>query len=973
MKANSWKRVIGLVLLCAASLNFGMLRAATVYVDVIAGNDAWNGQQGSFMGGTTGPKKTINAALRIAAANDNIYLADGTYNESVRITKSLVFQFVSVQLRTLWMDTSGVTLNLVGSTFKVRDSLVLTNGKIDASSPLLQFILQVNGRIIGGSSNSFVDGRLYIENSTTTGAMLFYPVGDKTDYRPMLISFNQTVMATTAYGVRVFASAAPAGPLPAGIKNISLVHYWELSKIGLAVPSSITATLNYDDTTNNDEVFQTSKLRVAYRKAGKPWQNLGGVGTAAPTGAITASITADSVGYFTLANTSDGFNPLGARFPFANFGWTGKCEKTDIQFLDSSATFPGTLTRWHWDFGIPIRKDDTSNLQNPVFRFPGTGPYTVTLVVFNSLGRSDTAKKVITLLRAPVAAFSASNACLGDTISFKDLSVVFGTDSIISRNWDLGDGFTTSLKAFKYSYTAAGAYDVLLTVTSSAGCSDTQSRRVNVFTIPTADFNFSNVCKGDTLKLDAIQAPGDSLVGFKWFDNNTYFSNRKSTQRYFATEGTYSVKLEVRSLQGCFDSTRKNITIYRAPIASFALTPGITGNDSQQCYPGNNFRFTDYSQNFQGQGLDGWFYWGDGTQSYFSNKSKSYLNSGNKVVKLVLETKNGCKDSVTHVYRVKAQVFVGFKVNAPCFPKITEFRDSASTSASPIVSRVWDFGDMNGGSGDSVDHQYMSAGTYSVLYVVTNSEGCADSMRRSVPITATPTISITAGTNNPFCIGDSLLVTVSGGTSVMWLHDFNTNRARYFWTKGLYKVRAYNGPQCFVDDSILVKTHPTAKISAGPDTLVLKGRILNLSGDGAVIYNWKPASAVDDTAKQNPRIRPLTPTSFYLQGTDSNGCIGYDTVLVDVKEPGFIRIPNLITPNGDKKNDVWDLKELPMADLCSVRIYNNEGILVYSVSNYNNDWDGSFRGKKLPEGVYFYQLECPFEPEPYKGYIQIIR
>lgn len=973
MKAHSLMCRLCVIFLCAASLTFGRLHAATVYVDASAGNDAWNGQQGTFMGGTTGPKKTINAALKIAAQNDNIYIADGTYNESVRINKSLVFQFANVQVRALWMDSIGMTLNLVGSTFKVRDSLLLMNGKVDASSPLLQFTLLLNGRIFGGSSNSFVDGRLYIENATTSGAVLFYPVGDKTDYRPMLITFNQNIMATTAYGVRVYASAAPSGTLPAGIKNISLVHYWELNKLGLAVPSSIQPTLNYDDTTNNDEVFEVANLRVAYRKWGGSWQNLGGVGSAAPTGAITASLTADSVGYFTLANTTNGFNPLGARFPFAKFGWTGKCEKTDIQFLDSSATFPGTLTRWHWDFGIPVRKDDTSNVQNPVFRFPGTGPYTVTLIVFNSLGRSDTAKRVITLLRAPVAAFSANNACLGDSITFKDLSVVFGTDSIVSRNWDLGDGFTTSLSTFRYSYGMEGAYNVLLTVVSSAGCSDTQSRVVNIFKIPVPDFSFTNVCKGDTLRLTGIQGPGDNISSYKWYDDNTYFSNKQITRRYFPTEGTYSIKLEVRSLQGCTDSVRKNVTIYRAPIASFALTPGIPGNDSMQCYPGNNFRFTDYSQNFQGQSLDGWFYWGDGTQSYFTNKSKSYLSSGNKPVKLVLETSNGCKDSITLVYRVKARVYAGFSVNAPCFPAATDFMDSASASASPIVSRTWDFGDMNSGSGDTVTHQYMNAGTYSVLYVVTNSEGCADSMRRSVPITAKPTITLTAGSNNPFCPGDSLQVTVNGGTSVLWLHDNQTARTRMLTYPGWFRVRAYNGPQCYEQDSILVKRYANPKINAGADTVLVKGRMIVLNATGGVSYLWKPSKELDDSTKQNPKGRPLTPTSFYLQGTDTNGCIGYDTIFVDIREPGFIRIPNLITPNGDNKNDVWDLRELPMSDLCNVRIYNNLGVLVYSASNYNNDWDGTFKGSKLPEGVYFYQLECPLEPEPYKGYIQIIR
>jgi len=53
-------------------------------------------------------------------------------------------------------------------------------------------------------------------------------------------------------------------------------------------------------------------------------------------------------------------------------------------------------------------------------------------------------------------------------------------------------------------------------------------------------------------------------------------------------------------------------------------------------------------------------------------------------------------------------------------------------------------------------------------------------------------------------------------------------------------------------------------------------------------------------------------------------------------------------------------------------VYNRWGNMVYSAKAYNNNWDGSWNGKLLPDGTYYYILKDG-EGESYNGYLQISR
>jgi gliding motility-associated-like protein len=66
--------------------------------------------------------------------------------------------------------------------------------------------------------------------------------------------------------------------------------------------------------------------------------------------------------------------------------------------------------------------------------------------------------------------------------------------------------------------------------------------------------------------------------------------------------------------------------------------------------------------------------------------------------------------------------------------------------------------------------------------------------------------------------------------------------------------------------------------------------------------------------------------------------------------------PNVITPNGDGVNDFFEIQKLPVNS--EVIILNRWGNIVFSATNYQNNWDGKdTSGKNLVVGVYTYKFK----------------
>lgn len=115
--------------------------------------------------------------------------------------------------------------------------------------------------------------------------------------------------------------------------------------------------------------------------------------------------------------------------------------------------------------------------------------------------------------------------------------------------------------------------------------------------------------------------------------------------------------------------------------------------------------------------------------------------------------------------------------------------------------------------------------------------------------------------------------------------------------------------------------------------------------------------------------------SFYVTAENSLGLSNPSGVVsaLFILYPGEIVANNILTPNGDGKNDVWIIPYLTtMYPKNEVLVYDKKGKIVFRKQNYQNDWDGSFNGSYLNTGTYYYHINLGTGVKPVKGTLTIL-
>ena len=92
---------------------------------------------------------------------------------------------------------------------------------------------------------------------------------------------------------------------------------------------------------------------------------------------------------------------------------------------------------------------------------------------------------------------------------------------------------------------------------------------------------------------------------------------------------------------------------------------------------------------------------------------------------------------------------------------------------------------------------------------------------------------------------------------------------------------------------------------------------------------------------------------------NENGCMSDTAQLyVTISEADFEEENNFFSPNGDGINDTWQVKDINAYSNCELFIYNSMGELVFHTNEYHNNWDGTYKNKRLPDGTYYYMFKC---------------
>jgi gliding motility-associated-like protein len=136
-------------------------------------------------------------------------------------------------------------------------------------------------------------------------------------------------------------------------------------------------------------------------------------------------------------------------------------------------------------------------------------------------------------------------------------------------------------------------------------------------------------------------------------------------------------------------------------------------------------------------------------------------------------------------------------------------------------------------------------------------------------------------------------------------------------------------------------------------------------GSGTLAYLWNDGvTSADRTA--------ILSGEYTVTVTDENGCEQTSAVTLGVIGENCLRVYEIITPNGDGRNDTWHLRNAELYPDAEVFVYTRWGKLVYHSANATDQWDGTFNGKLLPNDSYHYVIHLNNGSEPRTGIISII-
>ncbi|MEO8589191.1 MAG: choice-of-anchor L domain-containing protein [Flavobacteriales bacterium] len=144
-----------------------------------------------------------------------------------------------------------------------------------------------------------------------------------------------------------------------------------------------------------------------------------------------------------------------------------------------------------------------------------------------------------------------------------------------------------------------------------------------------------------------------------------------------------------------------------------------------------------------------------------------------------------------------------------------------------------------------------------------------------------------------------------------------------------------------------------------PDTVPIM--VLATGGYGSLDLVWSNGDVGSVTY-----VTIQTSGVYTVTATDDCGRTATDQVNVDIDCD--VVIPNVITPNGDGDNDVFEIEGIKYVNN-TVRVFNRWGQMVFEASNYKNTW----KADGVPDGTYFYEVTVKKRDEPYTGSLTILR
>lgn len=537
------------------------------------------------------------------------------------------------------------------------------------------------------------------------------------------------------------------------------------------------------------------------------------------------------------------------------------CKQGNVQFADLSTGTP-TVATWNWNFG----DGQTSIMQNPLHAYTIPGNYDVELIITSSLCQ-DTIKKMsnIYIDPGPTADFTVNNntGCDSMLVSFSDQSVSDST--IISFEWNFGNGQTASNRFVTAYYDTVGTYNASLIVTESTGCMDTMILPINVFQSPTL------IATNDTFKCANVdlQLSVSGAVNYVW-TSDEFLNNDSIANPITAADRTITYQVIGIDANGCFDNDAVVVTVNPIPNGSVV-------EDQDVCI-GNAVEL-----------------WAAGGMDYLWTPAATLDNDNtrNVVARPLQDTEYIVR--IGNIHRCYDYDSVTVLVH-PYPTGIAESIDSICYGSSTTI---------NGGDGndflwspstglsctDCVEPTASPLTTTQYFLFTQNEHNCVVNDSIIIFVKPNAEANITAPQN--ICLGENLTLVASGGNNYNWLapssiacNNCNAQQQLTPLQTDTYIVRVNNEYDCPIVDSFTVNVRPLPEVATIETAKLCKGDDITLTTtiQGAVSQQWTPAAGLNKDNIASPLARPLVTTNYVITAQSAFGCESKDSVLIAVIE-----------------------------------------------------------------------------------------
>lgn len=385
--------------------------------------------------------------------------------------------------------------------------------------------------------------------------------------------------------------------------------------------------------------------------------------------------------------------------------------------------------------------------------------------------------------------------------------------------------------------------------------------------------------------------------------------------------------------------------------------------------------------------------------SHQQNPSYTYPDSGMYVVTLINNGPNpACNDTSTQVFYVYPELNPSFVPPAPQCIVGNSYNFTAGGQFASYATFFWNFSAWATPSTSSQQNpagiSYNQYGSFPVTLVV-GQKSCTKTYTDTVrvyPNTVTQFQADSFRGCQPLAVTFTNTSVYGGGTGFTWYFgngdSLNAVNASYVYQDtGVFNITLVSTTSVGCVGTTSVTVNNLVTVYPGPQA--------GFTADPTITNIYNPNILFTDTSKNvtaqvvsmgDGAVFTSLPPGYSYAGygayvvtqiaLSSNGCsdTARQTIFID---PDFtFYVPDAFTPNGDAHNEVFRVLSFGIYDY-SITIYDRWGQEVFSSTDPEKAWDGTWRGKKCVEDIYVYKIGFTPVTDPYprrlNGMIHLIR